>query len=133
MNKGFKLYFFDNNGNKILLSEFTSSTKQGFSLEETLSEEENDRYILNFKVPKNIGEGQNLPQEFNISNYLKISRKLQLELFSPNKTIDFIISSISPEGSNKNVIWNIEAQDYASFVFSKNNISVSLNTFEDLD
>jgi hypothetical protein len=44
-----------------------------------------------------------------------------------------VISSFSPVIGPKNVIYNIEAQDYASYSFAKNNVGLTLDTISDED
>lgn len=44
-----------------------------------------------------------------------------------------VISSISPVIGPSNLVFNVEAQDYASYVFSKNNAGLSLDTIDSED
>ena len=69
----------------------------------------------------------------DLTKFLRIGRKVKLELFGPNKTILFIITSISPESTEENIKWVISAEDYASYIFNKNNIGLHLDTIEDED
>ena len=137
ISKGFKIYF-EYKEQEILLSEYTSLKVSTNTLDEELNEEENGRYSLSFRVPKKLENTSNLPTDFDLNKYLKIGRKLRLDIFSKGdfaapETIYFIISSIAPEGSNDNIMWSIEATDYLSFIFSKNNTELTLDTLNDED
>jgi hypothetical protein len=131
--KGFKLYAIINE-TEVLISEYTDNKKNTLTLNETLSEEENNKYSLSFQIPKNFNEFHNLPENFTIEQYFRIGRQLKLKLYIPEeKDIKLVITSISPEGSQENILYNIAAEDYASYVFSKNKVGLDIDTFEDED
>lgn len=111
--KGFKLYFIENQTEVLLSEYFLGKKNNSLTYNERLDEEENDRYILSFSIAENTGEG-NIPVK--VSDYLRIGRVLVLELFGPRKKLKLVITSISPVGSSKNIIWNITAEDYPSVV-----------------
>lgn len=137
--KGYKLFLYNGitSDSLILLSEFTSNNDNTLIFNETFTEEENSKYMLSFSIASNLNLINTLPENFDFLKYLRIGRKLLLELYNnendtiPYKKIDFIITSIAPVGSSKNIVWEVTSQDYASVVFSKNNVELALNTFED--
>src|SRR5690554_693733 len=133
--KGFRLYLVDNNDNDILLTYFDAKNKKhntGLTFDESLLEEENDKYTLNFKILSNMSH-DSLPPQFNLSKYFKIGRKLKLYIDNREKYILLIITSITPEGSAQNTIYNISASDYASYIFARNKVRLNFNSFEDQD
>jgi len=113
---------------RILLTNFDSSENSlgGFTFNENLTENENDQYNLNFSIAESTSE---IP----ISKLISIGRPLWLYTYNPNKAIRMVISSFRVViGSEQNIL-EVSAQDYASYVFSKNNAGLTLNTFEDED
>jgi hypothetical protein len=44
-----------------------------------------------------------------------------------------VITSYSPVIGTENLVYNIECQDYASYVFARNNAGLTLDTIEDED
>lgn len=134
LKKGFKISI-EYKNKYILLSEFSNYKNNTLTTEEELTEEENSKYSLNFKIFEEIGGAKTLtPETFNLKDYLKIGRKIKLELLDSEDlvydTIYLIISSISPEGHSDNIAWNISATDLFSFIFSKNNTELVLDTIE---
>lgn len=134
LKKGFKISI-EYKKEYILLSEFSNYKNNTLTTEEELTEEENSKYSLNFKIFEEVGGSKTLtPETFNLKDYLKIGRKIKLELLdsedSVYETIYLIISSISPEGHSDNIAWNISATDLFSFIFSKNNTELVLDTIE---
>jgi hypothetical protein len=127
MSTKFKIYIIDNNGKEILISDYQEN-KETLTFNENLSQEENNNYVLSFSISQNYKDY--FPQSFNLFNYLKIGRELILERPEKEGRTNFIIDSISPEGRNQDIIWNIVAKDYISYNLSKNNIGFNLNTFE---
>lgn len=131
--KGFKLYFLERpegqetttEFNRILFSSFDENNSPLWTFDEQLEEQENDRYTLTFNFIKN----DEIPVD--LIKYLRIGRILELELESPDKTVWFVITSIAPEGHPDKIVWAVTAEDYASVVWSKNNIGLELNTFGD--
>ena len=147
--KGFKLYFFnkldtistvqtgDYNMAAVdswtLLSHYDNLTSITNTFDETLNEEENSRYTLEFKIAKRTDWIGSLPVDFDFSKFIRIGRKLKLELVGPNRTLFLIVTSISPEGYGENIIFNVTAVDFGSYVFAKNNVELTLNTRTDED
>jgi hypothetical protein len=131
--KGFKLYFYNNEGNAILFSYFIidGTSNNTLTFDEQLEELENNQFNLNFSIMENIND------EINTSFYkhLKVGAKLKLEY--ENNTgddyVDFIITSISPEGRKENIKYNISATDYATFIFSRNNIGLNIDTMDSIE
>lgn len=124
--KGFKLYFIDKEvritkgmvdgkevrkrervQNEVLFSEFTSHTNYTNTMNEHLVEEQNDRKVLTFDIPEKVESNGGLPSEFGFGKFLKIGRGMKLELLDDQGVYDtsyFIISSISPVGSGRNLV-----------------------------
>jgi hypothetical protein len=44
-----------------------------------------------------------------------------------------VITSYSPVIGSENLVYNIECQDYASYVFARNNVGLTLDTIDDED
>jgi hypothetical protein len=126
----FKLYIINNEEQDILLTSFNSSTPElnnGPTFDEHLTEEQNDRYELTFKIT-----AQGLAAPFNPASYLKIGRKLKLVQNNDyDNHILFIITSFTPEGSADNIIYTIGASDYVSYKWTRNNVGLTFNSMED--
>jgi hypothetical protein len=135
MKKGFKIYLIGNKGEKILLSTFLENIKETVTFNEQLAEEENDKYSLSFEIPQFFDTvNSELDPAFRFSDYIKIGRSMILETFNPErKEILLIITSISPVGSDRNIVFQVQAEDYASSIFSKNSVDLNINTFDDED
>ena len=114
---------------RLLLTNFDSSENSigGLTFNENLSEEENGLYRLTFSLSQEINEYP----EIDISRLIAIGRPLWLQLYDPRRSIRMAITSYSPVIGSENIIYEIEAQDYASYTFSRNNAGLTLNTFED--
>ena len=116
---------------RILLTDFDSSEQKfnGITFNESLTEEENGIYNLSFSIAqKTYGYS-----EIQIEKLIAIGRPLWLHLTNPNRSIRMVITSFSPVIGSENIIYEIEAQDYASHTFSKNNAGLTLDTIEDED
>lgn len=100
------------------------SAESNLTWKEELSEEEHDKKVFTFNIYSNKGD---------LLDYFRIGRKINLSSKNSNFSKDFIISQISPfEGSDENEdYFRITAEDYASFIFSRNNVGLNLNTIED--
>ena len=116
---------------RLLLTDFDSNndSSTGITFNEDLNESENDRYTLNFSIAEKIGRNK----EINVGSLISIGRPIRLYLYNPNRMIRMVISSFAPVIGPENLIYNVEAQDYASYVFSKNNAGLNLDTFQDED
>lgn len=133
--KKFRLYYEDNSGKDHLLTEYdliNTENNIALTFDEQLTEEENNKYRLEFKTVAQLGRSQFSPQ-FNPIQKLKIGRKLKLYLGDSQSPIWLIITSISPENQLHNIVYNISAQDYASYYFSRNGIGLEFSSFEDED
>lgn len=140
--KNFKLFFYQTTKeneeiieNEYLFSSFSHEEEsyQTLTKNEILEEFENDRYTLSFEVLENYGSV--LPN-INLFNILRTGRKLKLilnENQSDEKIILFIISEISPETNSDNTIFRITAEDYASYIFTRNNSDLEFDSFESDD
>lgn len=127
MKKGFQI----KTANNILISSFNTSSgeSKGFTFNENLTINLNDFYELSFSFSSEIPE-----VGINPIKILKIGSKLKLIIDeNENNVIELIINSISPEIKNKRIVYNANAIDYASYTFTKNNVGLNLNTFEDID
>lgn len=93
---------------------------------ENLSEEENNVYNFSFEVSKNdlVIDG------VNFFNLIKNGRVLKLVLTKPNKTIYFVINSISPTSYETNMVLNVSCVEWFSFIMSRNNIGLTLDTMD---
>ena len=115
-------------GERVLLTDYDSDREYNINntSDEQLSEEENDVYTLSFSI---IGKVDNI----NFDSILNINRPLWLTYGRDNKTLKMIITNIQESRKEFNKIYEIEAQDYASAIFLKNNVGLYLDTFEDED
>ena len=113
---------------RILLTNFDSSENLngGITFNESLSEEENDNYNLSFSIAEKVNG-------ISLEKLIAIGRPLWLYTYNPNKAIRMVISSFRVTIAPENNIYEIEAQDYASYAFSRNNAGLTLNTIEDED
>ena len=110
---------------RISLADFDSSLNNStITFNEQLTEDENDQYNLTFSLPEEI-EG------ISLKNLINIGRPLWLHLFAPVRSIRMAITSYSYAPGTENKIYEITAQDYASYVFSKNNVGLTFDTFTD--
>lgn len=116
------------NGGRFLLTDFDSTREKQTELtfDENLEEGENDSYTLSFSIPDKIN---GIP----IGALIVINRPLWLTFGNPQREVRMVISSINERRGEGNKIYEIEAQDYASYVYSKNNAGLSFNSFEDED
>jgi hypothetical protein len=125
--KQFKLYIYINTTEKILITDFPTR-RVNLTFDEKLVEDQNNKYSLSFTISSDVQI-----EDINFSNLFKIGKKIELEVFDPFKKVDFIISSISPQFNSTNNLWLIQAEDYASYIFSKNNIGLEIDTIEGED
>ena len=116
---------------RILLTDFDSNNKKinGITFNESISEEENSLYRLSFSIAEEFGR----KDKINIGSLISVGRPIWVHLYNPERSIRMVISSFSPVIGPKNVIYNIEAQDYASYSFAKNNVGLTLDTISDED
>ena len=114
---------------RILLINFDSSENLngGITFNESLSEEENGLYRLTFSMPEKLYDYPDI----DMSKVIAIGRPIWLQLYEPQRSIRMAITSFSPVIGSENIIYEIEAQDYASYTFSRNNAGLTLDTFED--
>jgi len=131
--KGFKLYIYNNQKSEFLFSSYEpdSPVNKSLTFNETLEEHENNQFTLSFSFAKNL---PNIPNNaLDLTGFLRIGRvlKLECENHDGNNYIDFIITSISPVGKTDNIVYEVSAQDYASFRFSRNNIGLTFDSIED--
>lgn len=111
---------------RVLLTDFESKSENNIEMtfDESLEEGENDTYTLTFSIPQKIN---NIP----IGNLIVISRPIWLTFGHPERSVRMIISSITEGRGEKNKIFEVEAQDYASYIYSKNNAGLYFDSFED--
>lgn len=67
--------------------------------------------------------------------YIKVGRIIRLESETPSFKKKFVISSIGPverETENED-FFEVVAEDFASFIFSRNNVGMALDTMVDDD
>lgn len=116
---------------RILLTDFDSNNKNinGITFNENLSEEENGLYRLNFSIAEEFGR----KDKINIGSLISVGRPIWLHIYNPSKSIRMVISSFSPVIGPENTIYDIEAQDYASYAFARNNAGLTLDTIGDED
>lgn len=127
--KGFKLYFYQDK-KPVLFSSFQERDYSSLTFDENLEKELNDRHTLTFSTLKEVGIAG-----VQLYKFLKVGKKIRLEYdqFDSNNYVDFIISSVSPVKTSDNILYNFTCEDYASFKFTRNNIGLNLNTFDDED
>lgn len=113
---------------RILIADFDSSQQKNntITFDENLTEDLNDQFNLSFSIPEKV-------ENVNFNNLIKVGRPLWLHFSSPVKSVRMVITSYSHQVTGENKIYNVEAQDYASFVFAKNNAGLTLDTFADFD
>ena len=110
---------------RILLADYNSeSSFNTLTFEESFSEEENDLKTLSFRLLEKFGENNSL----SFSSYIAIGRPIWLTLYDPIRVIRMAINSYSIEPGVENSIYSIQAQDYASFIFTRNNAGLNLDT-----
>jgi hypothetical protein len=116
---------------RILLTDYDSNKQDqnGVTFNENLSEEENDQYRLSFSIAEEFGRNKTI----NIGLLIAVGRPIWLYTYNPNRAIRMVISSFSPVIGPENTIYEIEAQDYASYAFARNNAGLTLDTIEDED
>jgi hypothetical protein len=116
---------------RILLTDFdsTQSKLEGLTFNETLNQEENDRYTLSFQLVGKSGRAREIP----LGKLISIGRPVWLYTTNPDRAIRMVITSYSPVIGSENLVYNIECQDYASYVFARNNVGLTLDTIEDED
>lgn len=113
---------------RVLLTDFESGREKNMEMtfDENLEEGENDTYTLSFSIPQKV---DNIP----IGNLIVINRPLWLTFSKPQREIRMVISSINEQRGEANIIYEVQAQDYASYIYAKNNAGLSFDSFEDED
>jgi len=113
---------------RLVLTNFDSSENSigGLTFNENLLEEENGLYNLTFSMQEKVNE-------ISLERLITVGRPLWLYTYNPDKAIRMVISSFSVIIGPENNVFSINAQDYASYAFSKNNAGLTLNTIEDED
>ena len=107
------------------LTTFTNGhSNPGGTYDENLSIKNNSQYSLTFSISK-IVEGQINPL------FHMIVENRRLRLTTIDYIIDFIITAITPQVSQYNVIYNVTCQDVFSYDWSKQNIKISYNSLEE--
>lgn len=113
----------------MLLTDFDSSKpSKTITFNEQLQEGENDSYSLSFDMPEFIEDGQ-----IRTGSFIAVGRVLRLTYSKPERKVWFVIKSFSIGEGRDNFIYSIEAQDYAGYVFARNNVGLNLDTIEDQD
>lgn len=115
---------------RVLLTDYDSTRESNIinTTGEELVEEEHDAYSLNFNI---IGTINNIPYE----KIINISRPLWLTYGRGEdyRELKMIITNFSRENKENNVLLSVEARDYASAIFSKNNVGLFFDTLDDED
>lgn len=137
--KSFKLYMVDENDTLILLSDFEEGREINnmMTMNENITEQEHDRYDFSFNIVDRPSVFLN--ENFHLSEELRIGRELRLYLdgndyseSSPNdEYISFIIIQVAPQLNKENNLYNITCQDYASYVWSRNNSGLVFDSLID--
>ena len=116
---------------RILLADFDSNNpnnSNSISFNEQLTEEANDNYTLSFSIPERVNE-------IDLSKVIQLGRVLFLTFAKPQREVMMVITTIKPNTGGKGInrILDIEARDYASYAFARNNVGLFFDTFEDED
>lgn len=94
--------------------------------DENLQQKENSQYSFTFSVAKYLNG------ELNPIFYLLVeNRRLRLQTFY--QKIDFIITGITPQITNQNIIYQVTCQDAFSYDLSKQNVAISYEPAIPLD
>lgn len=139
--KQFQIYVLQNN-QQILLTDHllqNKTTRFNATYGEQLTESENDQFSLTFSIAKKMRpsskqrrvwaaqhvevkeEGIDQLDSNPWLNVVKLGTKLQL-ILDQTKTINFIVSAVSPSVTKNNVVYNFTAQDECSYLWSKRNL-----------
>lgn len=138
--KQFQLYVLQGS-QKILLTDYSlhdSTSKFNVTYDEQLSESENDQFSLTFSIAKKMRPSSKLQrvwaaqhigfnqeqQQLDTNpwlNVVKMGAKLQL-VIDNIKTINLIVSSVAPQITKHNVVYNFTAQDECSYLWPKHNL-----------
>jgi len=115
---------------RILIANFDSKNNktEAMTFNETLTENENDQFSLTFSIANKFNRNN-----ISIGSYISVNRPLWLHLDDQNKSIRMAITSFSTVIGPDNIIYQVEAQDYASSMFSKNNAGLTVDTITSLD
>lgn len=105
----------------------TGTPSKNISFDETLEENENDAYTLTFSVPEYLESG------IRTGSLISIGRVLRLTFSNPERVVWFVVNSFQIGEGTENFIYSVNAQDYVSYVFSRNNAGLNLDTIEDQD
>lgn len=98
---------------------FDGERSSYFSIyDENLQISENSQYSFSFSVAKYLNG------ELNPIFYLLVeNRRLRLQTYY--QKIDFVITSITPQITNQNIIYQVTCQDAFSYDMSKHNVSIT--------
>ena len=105
----------------------TGTPSRNISFDETLEENENDAYTLTFSVPEYLESG------IRTGSLISIGRVLRLTFSNPERVVWFVVNNFQIGEGTENFIYSVSAQDYVSYVFSRNNAGLNLDTIEDQD
>lgn len=108
-----------------LLTTFINGhSNPGGTYDENFSIKSNSQYSLTFSISK-IVEGRINPL------FHMIVENRRLRLTTIDYIVDFIITAITPQVTQNNVIYNVTCQDVFSYDWSKQNIKISYNSLEE--
>lgn len=94
--------------------------------DENLQQQENSQYSFTFSVAKYLNG------ELNPIFYLLVeNRRLRLQTYY--QKIDFIITGITPQITNQNIVYQVTCQDVFSYDLSKQNVAISFEPTTPLD
>ena len=112
---------------RLLLENYEINKKEslGITFDEQLREGENDSYELTFSL-----FASEEVFGFDIERLISIGRPLWLTLDN-DKKIRFIIRGFVKDTTPKGKRFDLQCQEYASFVFSRNNVGLTIDTFEE--
>lgn len=108
-----------------LLTTFVNGhSNPGGTYDENFSIKSNSQYSLTFSISK-IVEGRINPL------FHMVVENRRLRLTTIDYIIDFIITAITPQVTQNNVVYNVTCQDVFSYDWSKQNIKISYNSLEE--
>jgi len=124
----------DKTDNPILLSDYEvdRTINQMMTYDENLSEQEHDRYDFSFSIVDK--PFPTLPASFFLAAELRVGRELRLYLDGNeigDEYIAFIIIGVTPQLNKENNTYSVNCQDYASYIWSKNNTGLSFDSLTD--
>lgn len=131
--RNFKLYVYNKKYQRLLTDFNNNFNKMNLdpcgTFDENLSEGENDQFNLSFSMAGFVFNNGATIRNFWL-DIVKIGSKLLLELNNGTKEIKMIISKITPNISQDNIIYNFEAQDEVSYLWSKRNLGYSYSNID---